>query len=172
VGAARRQSKHFRTECGKNPRFGGYGSGRGIQPVQKGRRGRERFAVPTGLLGVDQRRVADPDTQQEPVAVLGGQRPIGFGDIAGRVHPEVEDPRGDHGPLGGAQQVTHRVEHRPAHIWNPRRRKAQLVQFRCRVSGFGWVAKAQLTAPHSDTGKVHRRSSFRRTPCCQTSAPL
>ena len=55
-----------------------------------------------------------------------------------------------------AKQVSDRVEHRPAYIWNPQRRKAQITQFRCCLGGFGWVAVAQLTAPYPDAGKLHR----------------
>ena len=100
--------------------------------------------------------MADPDTQQEALPVLVGQRRIGCSDIRGGVHPKIQDSGSDHRPLSCSEEVADRLEHRPTDVWNPQRGEAEFIQFRCSLGGFGWVAVTELTAPHPDTGKIHR----------------
>ena len=150
-----RQLQHLRSEGRQHPPVDGHRLCGVVQSVEERPRRREWLAVATGLLGVDERRVADADAQQEPVAVVGGQLCVRMRDLGWLVHPEVEDAGGDHGPSGAAQQVSHRVEHLTADVGDPQRRVPEFFEFRRRFGRLGPVAIAQLRTPYPNTRQFH-----------------
>ncbi len=166
TGALRRNITHLRAERGQHAPLGGHRLLGGVQAVEERRHCRHRTAVATGLGGVHQRRVAHPDTQQEPVTVGGGQRRVRRGGFRRRVHPQVQDTGRHNHPPGRRQQMTDGVEHRPPDVGNPHRAEAQLFKLGSRLGDLGRVSVTQGDTPDPHPRQIHD------TPPSQLAHPL
>lgn len=138
--------------------------------------------VPARIARVDQRRVRNPDAEQQSVTVLVGQVVVLRSDVGRFVHPEIEDARRDDRLGGCLQEVGDGIEHRSADVGNPQRGESQLIELcRC-LRGLGEIAVTQLRTPNSYACKLQdcpprvtptcRRHAGTCVPCWSSSALL
>ena len=155
AGPRRGEFEHFRAERGEHPVGDGYRVLGRIDRIQVRPRRGERLLVEAGFFGVDERGVAHADAEQKAFTMLGGQLGIRRRHVRGLMHPQVQDPGGDHDALGRPQQLAHRIEHGSADVGNPERGIPELLELGRGLGGLSGVAVAQLGTPYSDACQIH-----------------
>ena len=157
MGAERpvaRELEHLRSERREHARGPRALGRRRVESVQVLAHRRQRASVAARLLGVDDRRMADPEPEQEASREVPLEPLLPLGHVDGLVHPDVEDPGRDLRPRRRPEQALHALEDRAADVRNPERSEAELVQFRGGVHRLGRVAEPKLRAPDPDGAQL------------------
>src|SRR5262249_18265420 len=113
----------------------------------------DRPLIASRAARIHQRRVAVSEPEHEPVAEPLQGLPV-LADNAGRVvHPDVEDPGGDHQLLSHLEQLAGHAERVAAGIRYPHRLVAELLQFPHGIPAGGSVGVVpQFAAPDAYAG--------------------
>ena len=133
VGRGAGQLEHLGAERGeeRGRRLGRLGRhvGRGCHGLEVGAHGRQRLVVGQVAQALHQRRVGDPEAQDEAVARLLGDRALGLHHGPGVPVVDVGDARGEHervGAVGQMGDVGERVP--PQGLGQPQRAVAERFQ--------------------------------------------
>src|SRR5262249_12811430 len=121
-----------------------------IEPVEERLHRRQRPAV-----AVDQRCVADAEPEQEAVGVAALEIVLRSGDALRVVHPDVEDPGCDAGPLRRGEEALDGSEDRTAQVGDPEHVEAKLLELSRRIDDLVRIAEPKLSAP--DAERAERR---------------
>ena len=157
------QLEHLRTERRQHPIGRGERRHGGIESIEVPGHRVDRFLVRPRLVDVvDEGPMADPETAQEPSAVVGGELRMRGRCLLRRVHPDVEDAGGNRRRRGGGEQIGERPEDVATDVGDPQRRVTELLELSGELGRLGCVAVAEGAAP--DAGAAQSLRHFLSLP--------
>ena len=144
------KSQHLRRQRGQHSRRSRPCESRLIERVEVLTHGRQRTRVATGMAGVDERRMADAEAEEEPPRMTALELGLLGCDLRRLVHPHVQDPGRHNDTPRRLQQALDSLENRAAEIRDPQRVEPELLELARGLDRLPRVAEAELATPDAE----------------------